>query len=103
MFDGLDALPQSRLVVVRQDRHGFLGHDRAAIERGIDEVDGHTRDRDAGRERVADRMPARERRQQRRMDVDDPPVECLEDARPDHAHVASEHDDIRAGRGERLV
>ena len=65
MLDGLDPLVERRLVVAGQDRDRLLGDDRAAVERLVDEVDGRAGDRDAGGERVADRVGARERRQER--------------------------------------
>ena len=46
---------------------------------------------------------ARERRQQRRVRVQDPAVEGGEDRRPDDAHVAGEHDDVDAGAPSSVV
>ncbi len=69
VLDGVEAHQQRRLVVVGQDRDGLLGDDRAAVERRVDEVDGHAGHGDARREGVADGVQARERRQQRGMDV----------------------------------
>ena len=52
------------LVVAGEDRNRLLGHDRAAVERGVDEVDRRARDRDAVREGIPDRVRAREGRQE---------------------------------------
>jgi hypothetical protein len=44
----------------------------------------------------------REGRQQRRVHVEDPPAERLEDARPDQPQVAREDHDVRCHREQRL-
>ena len=62
VLDRPDPGVEARLVVVGQDRDGLLGHDRAAVERGVDEVDGRPADRDAVGERIAHGMRAGERR-----------------------------------------
>ena len=54
------------------------------------------------REGIADRVGARERRQERRVGVEDPPGVSGEDRRPDDPHVAREDDDIRRGSGQGL-
>ena len=38
-LDGLDALMQARLIVIRLDRHGLLREDQAGIDSGIHQVD----------------------------------------------------------------
>ena len=107
MFDRLDPRPERGLIVVREHVDRLLENDRAAIEDAGDEVDRAAADRDAGRERVADRVRPRECWQQRRMRVDDPAAEGFEDLRPEDAHIPGEHDDRRTdGRervGERVV
>ena len=90
-----------RGVVAGQDRHGLLGDDRPAVEGRVDEVDGAAGDPHARGERVLDRVRARERRQERRMRVDDPAVERGQDGRPDDPHVAGEDDRVDPDRGER--
>ena len=102
VLDGLDALAQRRLVVVGQDRDRLLGHDRTAVERGVDQVDRHPGHAHAVRERIANGVGTRERRQQRRMRVQDPSRERLQDARPHHPHVAGKDDDIRPSPREGL-
>ena len=72
VLDGADPVVEGRHVVAGQDRHGLLRDDRPTVERRVDEVDraaGHGR---AVRQRVRDGMAARERRQQRRVRVEDP-------------------------------
>ena len=61
------------LVVAGEDRNRLLSDDRAAVERGIDDMDRYARDRDAVRKGIPDRVRAREGRQERRMGVEDPP------------------------------
>ena len=75
VLDRVDPRVEARLVVVGQDRHRLLGDDRAAVERGVDEVDGGAGHPRAVGERIADGVGARERGQQRGMGVDDPPAE----------------------------
>ena len=89
-----DALVQGLGVITGEHRHGLLRHDRTAVERRVDKVDGDARDRHAVRQGVADGMRTRERREQRRVGVDDPPLVGREDRRPDQPHVAGEHDDV---------
>ena len=100
MLHGLDPRPEVCLVIVGQDRHGLLGDDRATVERLVDEVDGHAGDPHPVRQRVANGVCARERGQQRRVGVEDAAAECIEHARPDHAHVAGQHDHIGSGTGQ---
>ena len=73
---------------------GLLEHDRAAVERRVDEVDRAAGDLRAVGERVADGVAARERRQQRGVGVQDPARERGEHRRADEAHVAGEDDDV---------
>ena len=70
-LDVLDPLVQGLRGVVVEDGHRLLGEDRAVVhlERGV--VDGAAGDLHAGGERVVDRVPALERREQRRVGVHD--------------------------------
>ncbi len=73
------------------------GDHRARCRRPRRRVDGRRRSsRDAGRERVLDRVRARELRQQRRVDVDDPAREALEEACGEELHVAGADDELDA-------
>ena len=59
-----DPLMKGCPVVAREDRYRLLGHDRAAVERGVDEVDRHARDRDGVRKGIPDCVRTREGRQE---------------------------------------
>ena len=102
MLDRLDPLVERRLVVGGEDLDGLLEHDRAAVERLVDEVDGRAGHADARDKRVADRMRARERWQERRVGVEDPATERVEHRRPDDPQVAGEDDGVGRGGGEGL-
>ena len=71
-LDLLDALVQRLDGVAGQDRHRLLGQDRAGVDLERRDVHRAAGDLDAGGQRVLDRVPARERGQQRRMGVEDP-------------------------------
>ena len=58
-----------------------LEDDRAGVDALVDEVDGHAEHLDAVGERLLDRADARERRQQRRVHVDDALGEAGEERR----------------------
>ena len=68
----------------------------------VDEVDGRPADRRPVGQRVADRVGARERRQERGMRVDDPAGERGQGRRADDPHVAGQHDDVRARAAQRV-
>ena len=84
---GLDGLRQL-------DR--LLEDDRPGVDPLVHEVDGDAEDLDAVVERLLDRAHARERGQQRRMDVDDPQREGGEERRAEQLHVAREHHELDA-------
>ena len=71
--------------------------DRTAVERLVDDVNGAAGDLRAVGDRVAHGVRPRERRQQRRVGVQDPARERGEHRRADEAHVACEDDHV--GRG----
>ena len=102
MLHGVDALEQRGLGVVLEDRDGLLRHDRAAIQGRVDEVDGHARDRDPGRERVPGGVEPGERRQQRRVDVEDAAGEGVEHGRAHEPQVPGEDDDVRRHGAQRV-
>jgi hypothetical protein len=64
VLDRANALVERRLRVAGDDRDGFLGDDRPAVERLVDEVHGHARHGRPMSERIADGVCARKRRQQ---------------------------------------
>ena len=102
MLDGPDPVVEARHVVVGQDGDGLLRDDRPAVERGVHEVDRAAGDGDAVGQRVRHGMTTGERRQQRRMRVEDPSAERREDRRPDDPHVARQDDRVDTDRGQRL-
>ena len=102
VLDRVEALEQRLLGVVAEDRDRLGQHDRAAVERRVDEVDRDAGHRHAGRQRVADRVGAGERGQERRVDVEDAAGERVEEGRPDEAHVAGQDDRVDAQRLQRL-
>ncbi len=63
-------------------------------------MDGDPGHRDAGSQRVARGVQARERRQQRRMDVEDAAAEPPQDLGADEPQVAGEHDGVEVDGGE---
>ena len=65
----------------------------ARVEALVDEVHGDAGRLDARRERVLDRARARELGQQRRVDVDDPLGEAVEERRRQQVHVAGADDE----------
>ena len=85
-------------------RHRALEDDRARVDALVDEVDRDPGDPDPVVERLADRVEARERGQQRRVDVDHP-VRRTGATKParEQLHVAGEHDqvDLAARRASR--
>ena len=68
---------------------------RTGVEALVDEVDRDAGRLDARRERVVDRVRARERREQRGVDVHDAVREAREKRRREQMHVAGEHDRAR--------
>src|SRR5262252_9270836 len=76
------------------NRDGSLEHDRTAIQLGGDEMNGRTRDLDAMFDRLPLCVQARERRQKRRVDVQDAILKRVEERRANEPHVARETDQI---------
>src|SRR3954449_8401529 len=58
---------------IRKNVEGFLQDDRAAVDALVDEVHGDPHHLHAVLDRLVDRAHPAERRQQRRVDIDDPP------------------------------
>ena len=88
------ALGKAGLVVVGRHRYHSLDDDRPAIEFSGDEMDRRAMHPHAGLERPAVGMQSREGRQQRRMDVDQPPFVAGYEAVPEHAHETCQHHEI---------
>ena len=93
VLDRVDALLERR---ARLERHGLLREHRPGVEPVVDVVHGHAGRVGAGRERVADRVRAGERRQERRVDVHDPTGEPAQERLGQKVHVAGEHDELDA-------
>ena len=77
-----------RVIVSHGNRR--LRDDRAAVEFTRDEMHGDARDLDAVRPGLALRVDARERRQQRWMDVENGVLEFVEERPAEKTHEARE-------------
>ena len=102
MLDGADPIVERRDVVAGHDGHRLLGHDRATVERLVDEVDGAAGHGHAVGQGVQHGMGPGERREQRRVRVEDPTREGGEHLGSDDPHVAGQDDDVRMGGAERV-
>ena len=71
-----------------------LEHDRPGVHARVDEVHRHTEDLHPVLEGLLDRAHAREGRQQRGMDVEDPVGEARHEAGVEDRHVAGEHHEL---------
>ena len=99
-LDVLDPLVQRLDGVVGQDRHRLLGEDRAVVDVEAGEVHRAAGDLDPGRERVLDRVPALERREQRGMGVDDPVREGVVDRLLEDRAEAGHRDEVDLVAGQ---
>ena len=98
----VEPLEERGLVVAGPDVDRLRQHDRAPVERRVDQVHGHAGHRGAGRQRIADRVRAREARQERRVDVEDAPGERLQEHWTHEAHEARQDDRVGAQGAKRL-
>ena len=98
---------QRRLVVAGQHRHHGLGHDRAVIQLGADEMHRGASHLAAFLDRPAMRVQAGERGQQRRVDVEHAALVARHEFRRQDAHEAGQHDQVGRvavdGLGQRRV
>ena len=85
---------QRVLGVVGQHRHDRLRDDRPVVEVGGDEVHRRAGHLAAGLDRAPVRVQAGERRQQRRMDVDEAALETRDEGRREDAHEAGQRDQV---------
>src|SRR3954452_5840723 len=74
----------------------LLEDDRTAVDALVDEMHGNSGNLDPVVDRLLDRADAGERRQERRMHVDDPAREALDEDRREELHEAREHDELGA-------
>src|SRR5918992_5742756 len=74
----------------------LLEDDRPAVHPLVHEVHGGSGELDPVVERRLDRPNARERGQERRVDVHDPALEAADEARAEYLHEAREHDELHA-------
>ena len=102
-LDRLDALVEGLDRVVGQDGHRLLGQDRAGVDLDGGDVHGAARDLDPVGSASSHRVPARERREQRRVGVQDPTRERLEDGLGEDGPEPGHGDevDIRRAAGRR--
>ena len=77
-----------------QHGHRRLDDDRARIERWRDEMDGAAVNPHARFERTPVRVQSGERGQQRRVNVEAPPVVARDKARREHPHESGENDEV---------
>ena len=78
----------------------LLQDNRPRVDPLVDQVHGHPGDRHPVRERLADRVEARERGKQRRMHVDDPVAKPAHELRGQELHVAGEDDQVDIPLGQ---
>ncbi len=102
VLDGPDPRVQRGLVVAVEDRDRFLDHDRAPVERRVDQMDGRSRHFRPVTQGRQNRMGAGERGQEARVRVQDSSGERLEHVGAEDPHVARKDDDIGPGGGQRL-
>jgi len=97
VFRRVNAFVQRGCSIIVQDRNGLLRDDGAGIDASIHEMHRAARDFDAAIQCLFPRFKARERRQQGRMDVDNPSLECAEKVTLQDAHETSQDDQIHLG------
>ena len=88
------ALGKRLFSVIIQDRHGFLQNDRAGIDSIINEVYRAARDLHTMFKRLPLGMQSRERRKQRRVNIENAPLEKPYEVRTQDPHVACQADQI---------
>jgi len=100
---GRQHAPRERgLVVAGQHRHHRLRDDRPVVQFGADEMHRGAGHLATGIDRPAMRVQPRERRQQRRMDVEHPARVARHELRRQDAHEAGQHDQVRRMAVDRL-
>jgi hypothetical protein len=87
-------LAEADLVIAGTHRHDGLPQDGSAVDVDVDEVHGGSVHLDARLQRPPVGMQPRERRQQRRVDVDEPTGVAPHETGRQDAHVAGQHDPV---------
>src|SRR3954447_22479014 len=83
---------------IRKNVEGLLQDDRARVDALVDEVHGHPHHLYPVVNGLLDRPQPRERPQERRMNVQDPPGEAPDEGAAEDLHEPGEHDELRAER-----
>lgn len=103
MFDRLEPGVQRLDRVCIENGHGLLRNDRSVIDLLVDEMDGDPRLLDSESQRFFDRMRARERRQQRWMNVQDRIWEPLNGFGRKNPHEAGKHHEFNTKPVEQIA
>ena len=96
-LDRFDAFVQRLLRVVVEHRHGRLGQDRSVVDLDGDEMHGASGDLHAVNERVAHRVPALERGEQRRVRVDGAPAVRVDERLREDGPETGDRDEVDVG------
>src|SRR4051812_32118553 len=96
MLDLVDLLLHDGDVPRIRKLERLLEDDRPAVDAFVDEMHRNSGNLDAVVDRLLDRADARERRQQGRMNVDDPVSEAGDEDRRQQLHEPGEHDQVSA-------
>src|SRR5436190_19703050 len=92
MLHGADPGVEAALVVFLDERYRLLDDDGPVIHLLVHQVDRDARNLGAPGQGVGHGVSTRERRQQRRVDVQYPPLEGPHHLGPEHPHESGEHD-----------
>ena len=102
MFSNLNSLVQRFGSVVIQHRHGLLADDWAGVHARIHEMHGAAGHLHTMRQRLFPGLQAGERRQQRRVDINNPPGESVKERLLQHPHEPSQRHQIHLGFPQRF-
>ena len=100
-LDRLDPFVQRLLGVAGNDGNGLLGEDRSGVDIFGDQMDGTARDLHSGIDCVAHGVPPLERGQQRRVGVDRPAPERVDERLREDGPEAGDRDEIHVVALER--
>ncbi len=107
MFDSQDPFGQRLRGVIVQHRHRPLQDDRPGVDARIDQVDGAARKLDPMFDGLSMGVKPGKSRQERGVDVDDPPFKPAHKRFGQDAHITGEDDPLGAGAldllGEQVV